>query len=164
MGYRWKPSAAQKAAYRERCLAIEEAKSTIVEDGYDINCTGDCCTGDEIKFFNPAKASKQLYGVIVSESYGQLKQQHTFTVVVDGEKQQIKGRNLYKNGVLRKKWADETERQKIIDEKHERGAVARRQKEYRKNTVREEQESSEWWRITGDDISDRAVARMQGWL
>lgn len=138
MGYRWKPSAAQKAAYREKCLAIEEAKSVIANDGYDINCTGDCCTGDEIKFFNPAKSGEYLFGTIVSDSYGQAKQQHTFTVEVEGEKMLIKGRNLYKNGTLRKPWSDENKRKQIIEEKHSRGNEARSARKARKEAKENE--------------------------
>lgn len=41
------------------------------------------------------------------------------------EKILIKGRNLYKNGVWRKKWDNEEERKIVLDEKHERGTIAR---------------------------------------
>lgn len=112
-------------------VAIEEAKFAIVEDGYDINCTGDCCVGDNIKFFNAGKSSEPLCGEIISESYGQARQQHTFTVEVEGEKMMIKGRNLYKNGVLRKKWNDENKRSEILEEKHQRGSEARNARKQR---------------------------------
>lgn len=132
MGYRWKPNATQRREYHEKCLAIEEAKSVIVNDGYDINCTGDSCTGDVIKFFNPAKSGEYLFGTIVSDSYGQTKQQHTFTIEVEGEKMLIKGRNLYKNGTLRKAWQDENKRKQILEDKHSRGDEARAARKERK--------------------------------
>lgn len=37
MNYRWKPNATQKREYHEKCLDIEEAKSVIANDVYDIN-------------------------------------------------------------------------------------------------------------------------------
>lgn len=132
MAYRWKPNAAQRKAYHEKMVAIEEAKSITVNDGYTIFCTGDCCKGDEIAFFNAAKSSERLYGKIIKESYGAEKQQHTFTIEVDGETMKIKGRNLYKNNVTRKSWANEEERKRVIEEKHERGAAARTAAEKRK--------------------------------
>jgi len=125
MAYKWKPNAAQRQAYHEKMVAIENAKSISSNDGYTINCTGDCCKGDEITFFNAAKSSEKLFGRIIAESYGAEKQQHTFTIEVDAEPMKIKGRNLYKNGVNRKPWANEEERKKVIEEKHKRGGAAR---------------------------------------
>lgn len=125
MGYRWKPSASQKRTYHERMVAIETIKDE-VPDLYNIGCTGNCCTGDEIAFFNAGKTSERIYGKIIAESYGQDKQQHTFTIEVEGDKMLIKGRNLYKNGVLRKSWKDEKSRKITLEEKYERGNIARK--------------------------------------
>lgn len=134
--YRWKPSKAMKAAYHQKMLAIEEAKNKLPDDSYSINSTGDCVTGDEIAFFNAGKSSERLYGIITHESYGIDKQQHTFTIETnDGAKMLIKGRNLYRNGVLRKPWQDENKRQTALDEKHERGNVARKERLTRKQNL-----------------------------
>jgi hypothetical protein len=145
--YRWKPSASQKREYHEKCVAIEETKSIIANDGYDINCTGDCCTGDEIKFFNPAKSGEYIFGKIVAESYGAEKFQHTFTVEVEGEKMKIKGRNLYKNGCLRKLWMDENERKEVADEKHKRGEEARNKNKIRKELREQERNKIPEWAL-----------------
>ena len=130
---RWSPSSSQKREYHQRMLAIEAAKQESPKDGYDIDCTGDCCVGDNIAFFNAGKCEERMYGVIVADSYGADKQQHTFTVLLStGDKVLIKGRNLYKNGVKRMKWDNEENREKVLDEKHERGDAARAAKKARK--------------------------------
>lgn len=130
MAYRWKPNSAQKKAYRERMLEIEASKY-IVPDGYNCNCSGDCCTGDEIAFFKAGTNSIRLFGKIITESYGKLKQQHTFTILLDSnEKILIKGRNLYLN-VWRKKWDNEEDREIVLKEKHSRGSIAREEKSIR---------------------------------
>lgn len=140
MGYRWKPNQAQRRAYHERMVAIEESKSTIQQDGYDLNCTGNCCIGDKIAFFNAGKSGDKLYGEIIRESYGEAKQQHTFTIKMEatGESLLIKGRNLYKNGVLRKVWEDESKRVTVLAEKHQRGDEARAAAKRRKQQREEE--------------------------
>ena len=103
---------------------------------YKINCTGDACIGDEIcferaTFTGSIKKPKfdgfeKIEGVIISDSYGRDKQQHTFTLrKKDGELCLIKGRNLYANGVYRKPWTDEQARLKVLEEKHTRGELAR---------------------------------------
>ena len=49
-------------------------------------------------------------------------QQHTFTIaLVGGGETRIKGRNLYKHGIFRKPWADESARTTAANEKHARG-------------------------------------------
>lgn len=131
---RWTPNASQKAEYREKMLAIEAAKEIPTLRGYDYGCTGDCVTGDEIAFFNAGKSAERLYGRIVNDNYGRDKQQHTFTIeLLDGSKMLIKGRNLYKNGVLRRKWENEENRKIALDEKHDRGAKARVDRNKRKS-------------------------------
>ena len=118
-------------------------KSWDGDDDYRINCTGDAVVGDEVRFeravFSGSYRSPKFEGFelvtgqIVSESYGQEKQQHTFTLELeDGKKSRIKGRNLYKNGVWRKLWADESLREEARREKHERGDEARRDRDNRR--------------------------------
>lgn len=117
---------------------------------FTLNCKGDACMGDVVMFeqtvyemFNIASRSsvgppcgtRVVAGRIVNESYGAAKQQHTFTIEVlwsKGERPHpplhpllIKGRNLYKLKTMRQRWQDEGERQKILLEKHNRGSIAR---------------------------------------
>ncbi len=103
---------------------------------HKIDCTGDCCVGDDVKFeraifkgsYRKPKFShnETIVGTIIRDSYGKDKQQHTFTIQLEnGEKLLIKGRNLYRNGTFRKPWTDESARAEIIQLKHERGNVAR---------------------------------------
>lgn len=122
---RWQPNASQKAEYAERMRTIKSVQLEKLPSEYCQNCTGDVCTGDEIAFFNAGKESSRIFGKVIKDSYGSAKQQHTFTIEVNGEKMLIKGRNLYKNEVMRKLWPNELDRQKVIDEKHQRGNAAR---------------------------------------
>jgi len=112
-------------------------------NSYTIDCTGDCCTGDVVVFQRAIfegsfRNPKFLYmetirGTIIKDSYGKEKQQHTFTIETwDKKKIRIKGRNLYKNGTLRKVWDDENKRLEILDEKHERGTRIREQRDLRR--------------------------------
>ncbi|KAG5528884.1 hypothetical protein RHGRI_029518 [Rhododendron griersonianum] len=78
---------------------------------------------------------RTVAGRVVKESYGAAKQQHTFTVEVLWSKGMkklpplfpllVKGRNLYKLKTFRQRWKNETERHKVLAEKHKRGAAAR---------------------------------------
>lgn len=118
-------------------------ESTYVGDtDFTINCTGDAVNGDEVRFeratftgsFRNAKFAgfEMITGKIVRDSYGRDKQQHTFTLeLADGSSLCIKGRNLYKSGVWRKPWTDETARHAAVDEKHARGDRARAVREHR---------------------------------
>jgi hypothetical protein len=103
---------------------------------HTICCTGDAVTGDEVAFeratftgsFRKPKFAgfELIVGRIVADSYGAGKQQHTFTIeTADGGKLLIKGRNLYREGVWRKPWADESLRHAAADDKHARGDRAR---------------------------------------
>lgn len=103
---------------------------------YTIDCTGDCVVGDEVRFERAIFSGSYrrpnfigteiVEGVIIKDSYGAGKQQHTFTLeLADGTKTLIKGRNLYRNGVYRKPWFDEAERKLVANEKHLRGNSAR---------------------------------------
>jgi hypothetical protein len=85
------------------------------------------------------------------DSYGRDRQQHTFTLrVIDAQgvnAQEVldqqkargyitrKGRNVYRNGVRRHVWADESSRLVAADEKHERGDIARWQRDARRGLV-----------------------------
>ncbi len=117
---------------------------------FQINCTGDCCVGDIVQFEKAVfggsyRKPKFLYNEeitaeIIKDSYGQAKQQHTFTILilaVNGRKESrqttIKGRNLYRNGTKRIAWENESQRLNNIDEKHERGNEAREARFVRKN-------------------------------
>lgn len=121
-----------------------------------LNCKGDACTGDVVMFeqnvyemysivsrsaSGPSCGKRTVAGRIVKESYGAEKQQHTFTIEVlwsQGEKPLpplhpllIKGRNLYRLRTMRQRWEDESERQKMLWEKHARGSLARSNRDAR---------------------------------
>ncbi|KAF8364712.1 hypothetical protein HHK36_033312 [Tetracentron sinense] len=78
---------------------------------------------------------RTIAGRVVKESYGAAKQQHTFTVEIlwsKGPKRLpplspllVKGRNLYRLKTFRQRWNNETERSKVLAEKHKRGTAAR---------------------------------------
>jgi len=110
---------------------------------YTIRATGDCVTGDNVRFqravfegsFRSPSFShfETVTGIIVNDSYGADKQQHTFTLLLeDGRKSTIKGRNLYRNGVWRKPWVNEADRGEALDEKHNRGDNARSARDLRR--------------------------------
>jgi len=118
----------------------------LTNEDYTIDCTGDACVGDEVRFeraifsgsFRKPKfaGTEIVEGKIVSDSYGKEKQQHTFTLLLhDGKRLLIKGRNLYRNGCKRKPWKNEDERLKVLDEKHSRGEDARTMRFYRKEMI-----------------------------
>ncbi|XP_073386972.1 uncharacterized protein [Physcomitrium patens] len=117
---------------------------------FTINCKGDVCLGDIVLFLQnvydmpfaiqrrgasgPPLGKRWVAGKVVNESYGAAKQQHTFTVSgLRGFQGPfyvmrpllIKGRNLYRMSTLRQPWSNEAERQKVLEEKHARGAKAR---------------------------------------
>lgn len=107
---------------------------------YTKNCTGDCVTGDEVAFERAiftGTYKKPIFegyalirATIIKESYGKKTGQHTFTLETDsGEIFRIMGRNLYANGIYRKTWINEDERNLIAHEKHIRGGRARRERE-----------------------------------
>lgn len=117
---------------------------------YTINCTGDVVSGDEIRFEEavfsggsfgrfrrPPKylGNRIITARVVRDSYGASKQQHTFTLEIlacegvqplaAGTVTTRKGRNIYRNGVTRAAWDDESQRVAATDEKHHRGDKAR---------------------------------------
>ena len=123
-------------------MAYEE--STYTGDiEFNQNCTGDAVLGDHVRFeratfsgsYRNAKFAgfEMITGLIINDSYGLDKQQHTFTIDLEnGEKLKIKGRNLYANGTYRKVWDNEALRKDAANEKHARGNRARAAREYRK--------------------------------
>lgn len=129
------------------CLLNEDLKKLIMIniDKYKIDCTGDVCVGDEITIvravfrgsYRKPKFShnERLFLKVVKDSYGKEKQQHTFTClnIETNQKILIKGRNVYRNGTMRKPWKDEELRNKTLDEKHERGDKARFMRDWRKS-------------------------------
>lgn len=102
-----------------------------------IDCTGNACKGDYVEFErayfsgtypkSKFEGMETIQGLIIADSYGKEKQQHTFTIQLDdGSKIRIKGRNLYRNGCQRKEWDNEDERLVILGDKYFRGNVARK--------------------------------------
>ena len=118
---------------------------------FTINCTGDVVAGDHIRFsegvFSGSYRKPKYQGeriieaLVVRDSYGEAKQQHTFTLEVtasEGEDALLvgktirrKGRNVYRNDAQRKPWADETQRGEALEEKHQRGDNARAARQHR---------------------------------
>ena len=119
---------------------------------YAISCTGDAVTGDRVRFteavFGGSHRRPKFLGTrtieaeIATDSYGQDKQQHTFSLTVlaaegldapkAGAKIRRKGRNVYRNGTYRAAWDNEQDRRTALDEKHGRGDAARAQRAERK--------------------------------
>ncbi|CAN6226124.1 unnamed protein product [Urochloa humidicola] len=114
---------------------------------FSINCKGDVCRGDAVLFKQKVyeKSGKRhakcigkriVAGKVIKESYGKEKQQHTFTIQVFWTKGPgklpplhlllVKGRNLYRMMTFHQPWANEAERLKVLEEKHNRGDDARR--------------------------------------
>ena len=135
--------------WRERDAAEASiGRETKATRAYRINCTGDVVAGDEIMFIkriwdrvtvnsygkkaNVVVEFELVEGVVVGESYGSKRGQHTFTIKTNDDTFRIKGRNLYAVGVWRKGWKDEEERNTVADDKHSRGRVARSEQRRRK--------------------------------
>jgi hypothetical protein len=112
---------------------------------FDYHCTGDVVVGDEIRFieavFSGSHRTPTFLGErtiearVTKDSYGADRQQHTFTLevlscvginpVARGKTIRRKGRNIYRNGTMRRVWADEAARIDAENEKHGRGDSAR---------------------------------------
>ena len=112
---------------------------------FTIDCTGDVVVGNTILFTeavfkgsweNPEHVGdRTIAAKVTKDSYGEKKQQHTFTLKIlssEGTQPLIintttnrKGRNVYKNGTKRMPWANESDRESALTEKHERGGRAR---------------------------------------
>ncbi|KAG0581740.1 hypothetical protein KC19_3G005100 [Ceratodon purpureus] len=136
-----------KAVLLSRCedhlrLRYAHAETLYPRSSFSINCKGDVCLGDTVLFlhtvfdnFKRPVGKRWVAGRVVNESYGARKQQHTFTVEVFWstgtqpcyllQPLLIKGRNMYRFTTTRQPWSNEADRQKVLDEKHARGAEAR---------------------------------------
>ena len=121
-------------------------------DDFTISCTGDVVAGDQIKFtegvFDGSYRKPKFVGprtieaLVLRDSYGREKQQHTFTLKVlasagtnpltVGKTVRRKGRNVYRNGTMRRAWKNESDRAAARAEKHERGDAARVDRALRK--------------------------------
>jgi hypothetical protein len=139
---RWPTRPTKTKTKGDETMRTIEIKPDSIPSTYSIEATGDVVRGDEIAFERatftgsyrrPKFAGNELVvGTVVSDSYGAAKQQHTFTIELEnGQKIHIKGRNVYRNGVWRKPWRDESKRDEVADEKHRRGDKARAERDYR---------------------------------
>lgn len=122
-----------------------------MSEEFSINCTGDVVSGDHIRFnegvFSGSYRKPKFQGEriiearVIRDSYGDAKQQHTFTLEVTasegedalpvGKTIRRKGRNVYRNGTHRKPWGNETQRGEALEEKHQRGDNARAARQHR---------------------------------
>lgn len=131
---------------------------TAFRRGKSVNCTGDACVGDIIQFsegvFGGSHRKPRFLGErmitarIIRDSYGQAKQQHTFSldlIACEGIRADDvlrvqetrgyimrKGRNLYRNGTKRLP-RDDSERAEQLADKHARGDQARSQRQLRRH-------------------------------
>jgi len=111
------------------------------ELGYTENITGNATQGDDIAFVEAVFSGsyprsrfshfEMIYGLIVNDSYGKAKQQHTFSIETQsGSVIRRKGRNVYKYTTLAKP-RNEEERQINLEDKYERGVKARQDRKDR---------------------------------
>jgi hypothetical protein len=88
MGYKWKPSAAAKAAYAEKMRAAEITHSFM-------NTNRAIRTGCTVTWFD-VDSNSLLSGNVERHSYGSERGQHTFSIrLTDSSLKLVKGRNLY---------------------------------------------------------------------
>lgn len=119
-----------------------------------VSATGDVVVGDNVTFDEAVFAgsyrkpkfvgTRTISATVAKDSYGAGKQQHTFTLLITGsagvdplkvgEKVLRKARNVYRNGVSRQLWDDESARLEVQAEKHERGGAARNARTIRRET------------------------------
>tara|TARA_Y100000310_G_C20449176_1_gene699838 strand:+ start:194 stop:565 length:372 start_codon:yes stop_codon:yes gene_type:complete len=117
-----------------------------------VDAKGDVCVGDIIRFTEAVftgsykrpqyKGDREIMAEVKKDSYGDEKQQHTFTLEIlessgtnpleVGKTTRRKGRNVYRNGTERLLWEEEGQREEILREKHVRGGYAREQRAIRK--------------------------------
>jgi len=130
------------ASWQER-ITMEDEASQIDKATrcHSIPCKGDVCVGDQLVFVDRVWERQRInsYGKmanvivdyqlveaeVIRDSYGADKQQHTFTLKLAKTERLIKGRNLYAIGCWRRVWTDESQRNTVLAEKHERGNNAR---------------------------------------
>lgn len=123
------------------------------DSGYSQDVQGDAVEGDDVVFLEAVFTGyypnvkftgyRLITGRIEKESYGEKKQQHTFSIRVSGcygsgwdkyavgDCKRIKGRNLYKYFTLARP-RGEDERSALLRDKHRRGDAARRARRERK--------------------------------
>lgn len=122
------------------------------EYNFIIDCTGDIVIGDiiqftEVIFYGSYRNSKYvgdrtIIAEVLKDSYGKLKQQHTFSLKIleckglepleIGIRIRRKGRNIYRNKTMRILWKNEEDREIVLNEKHSRGNLARQDRYNRK--------------------------------
>ncbi|MCF8237687.1 MAG: hypothetical protein K9I85_05995 [Saprospiraceae bacterium] len=129
----------------------------MVGPAFNRDATGDVVAGDVIEFkeavfegsFKKPRyvGDRTIQARVLKESYGADKQQHTFTLEIlsstgananeykPGQTTRRKGRNIYKNGTYRQSWADESLRESVANEKHDRGGRARTVRDQRKGSI-----------------------------
>ena len=88
MGYRWKPSAKQKAEYIEKCNEKEKLNLITASKAIRLGCF--------VRFYSMSKGCV-ISGLVINSSYGNDKGQHTFTIEDSYGKTLVKGRNIYPN-------------------------------------------------------------------
>ncbi|CAL4941611.1 unnamed protein product [Urochloa decumbens] len=167
---------------REHTEVKNDGEEKYPVSSFLFNCKGDACKGDVVMFEQniyrrkkgaPRGVKGHLWGQrtnagrIIKESYGTAKQQHTFTIEILWSKGYkpwpplhpllIKGRNLYKDQTMRQPWSDEEERSRAIQEKHERGDLARKSKAAR---IREK-EIEKLARLKRNRMKDNKIKEQQ---
>lgn len=94
------------------------------DDTYSLDCTDDAVVGDHVAFERATFAGSYRRPKFAG---------FEFTLLLEnGDKLKIKGRNMYANRLFRQPWEDEKQRQVALDEKHNRGDIARLHREIRK--------------------------------
>jgi len=118
--------------------------NTLFNNKITVDCTGNVCEGDVINFeqavftgnYPKARFShmESIYALVLKDSYGEKKQQHTFTILKLNtfDTTHVKGRNIYRNGTIRLLWNDEYQRDCVLEEKYERGTKNRIERAKRK--------------------------------
>lgn len=118
-----------------------------------IECKGSIVRGDTIEWIenvydeggslglNIIKGQRVNVGVVLFDSYGEKKQQHTFTIEIisssgmdalpEGKQILRKGRTLHRFGPKRELWDNEEMRENVEAEKRARGATARLKRDIR---------------------------------
>jgi len=121
---------------------------------FTIDCTGDVVVGDTILFTETVwrgnykspinEGERTIIAEVVKDSYGEKKQQHTFSLKVISScdfkplRRKIiirrKGRNVYRNRTMRLLWECKKARTFALNEKHSRGNQARALRKIRYKT------------------------------
>lgn len=138
-------------SYSDQRFLFESFEERFRHDAW-VDATGDVVAGDVIRFSETvwcgslrkprALGEREITAEVLGDSYGEAKQQHTFTLQVlsstgyealaEGTKTHRKGRNVYRNGTQWLVWLDEAARHRVAEEKHSRGDAARAVRRARK--------------------------------